>query len=118
MRDPSITNEAIDKWLYDCILKIILGGVAAEGMVGIVEINNRTILGHLWVRFRVDHQANQKTPAFQFFFRLDEAAQGGWTRQVTQHMLDNAVIKLETKAGRERFVMTTALDELAKLADG
>jgi len=118
MRDPNITNEAIDKWLYDAIFQIVLGGVAAEGMVGVVEINNRTIPGHLWVKYRTDHQANQKTPAFQFFHRLGKGAQRSWIDKVIQHMLDNATIRPEIAAGKERLMPTTALDELAKLADG
>jgi hypothetical protein len=117
MRDPSITNEAIDKWLYRCILSIIAGGLKAEGMVGVVAINIDTIHGHIWTKYRVMYDAPQKTPAFQYFFRMDAWEQLAWARRKVQYMLDNAQIKNETKAGKVRLTPTTPLDELAKILD-
>ena len=105
----------IDKWLHDAILTIVVNALSAEGMIGVVAINDTTIHGHLWTKYRQRYSDKQGTPAFQFFFRVPEWDQVARVNAIVQRMKDNAEIRTETKAKKDRFVPTTALDELARI---
>jgi hypothetical protein len=115
MRDPSITDEAIRKWLRGCILNVVVNALRAEGMIGVIEINKRTMAGHLWVKFKVPYDAPQKTPAYQFFLRTESRDQEQQVESIVQEMIDQAEVRPEIKAGLERLIPTTPLDELARV---
>lgn len=115
MRDLSITEEMIDEWLHDAILGIVVGGILAESVVGVVPINETTIHGHVWVKYKVNHLAPQNTPAFQFFFRYTSEEQRDRAVRMVRKMIDDCEVTIQHKAERERLVPTTPLDELAKI---
>jgi hypothetical protein len=118
MRDPSITDEQIDRWLHNCVLTITANALAAQGMIGVVEINERTIHGHIWSKFKVAHDSKKSTIPFQFFFRTEELDRCNWAERVIKHLIDSAQLKREIINGIERLIPTTPLDELAKILNG
>lgn len=115
MRDLSVTDDDIDKWLRHAILSIVLAGLQAEGMVGVVPINEVTIHGHLWLKYKQPYDGRQNTAAFQFFFRMESKDQHRRIQAIVQRLKDQAEIRTERKGGKTRFIPTTPLDELARI---